>query len=458
MKRLIGLLFCSILLGLAVSVSAGGTGGGTGGTVTITENTLPDASAEDPTYAVEWMTFLYDRIQAQGNSAPAASRLYGYAGVTLYESLVNFIPGNRSLIGQITSLGDLPYPAENTEYDAITVSISTMKTVYSFMLPNESKDGKKTPALIEALAKKQIAARAATYSESVIKDSQAYGQKLGEELIVWIKGDNYSTFKDLNAAFVLPTGQDNVWVKTNPDLPIAEPSWGQLRPFVMSYADECAVWSPRPDFSIDPTSTFYFQAKEVKDVGDNLTEDQKLTARYWLDTPGQTGTPSGHWVMIENQLVKQLNLPLPRTAEMYALVGVTLADSFISTWSLKYQDLLLRPETYINRYIDPRWKPYIQTPNFPEYPSGHSTVSAAAVEVLTVLFGVVAFTDASGVKRDLPPRFYTTFQAAASEAANSRMYGGIHFRTAIENGMRQGRCIGELVNQRLILNPQVQGE
>jgi hypothetical protein len=193
---------------------------------------------EDPTYAVDWMTFLYDRIQAEAISAPAASRLYGYAGVVLYESLVNFIPGNSSLIGQITSLGDLPYPDENVEYDGITVSITTMQTVFQYAVPNATDEGKKTPALIDALAKKQIDARRKLYSDDVIEASIDYGKRLGEELNVWIQDDGYDTFKDLNAAFTLAEGEEYLWAPTNPDLPIAEPSWGQLRPFVMGYADD----------------------------------------------------------------------------------------------------------------------------------------------------------------------------------------------------------------------------
>jgi hypothetical protein len=454
MKRWALLLFGSILLGIGAVVSAGGGGGGESSETVD----FPNVSEEDPTYAVEWMTLLYDRAEAQAVSAPAGSRLYGYAGVALYESVVNFLPGNSSLIGQITSLGDLPYPDEGVEYDGITVSISTMQTVFNYLVPNATDEGKKSPALIDALAKKQIDARRKLYSDDIIEDSVDYGKSLGEELNVWIQDDGYDTFKDLNAAYELPTGEDRLWVKTNPDLPIAEPSWGQLRPFAMGYADECAVWSPRPDFSVEEDSTFYAQAMEVKETGDNLTEEQKEIARFWIDTPGQTGTPSGHWVSIESQLVKQLDLPLARTAEMYALVGIALADSFISTWSLKYQDLLIRPETYINLYIDRRWRPYLATPNFPEYPSGHSTTSAAAAEVLTAVLGIVSFTDSTGLQRDLAPRSFTTIQAAASEAAISRLYGGIHYRTAIENGMVQGRCIGALVNQRFVLNPQVQGE
>jgi membrane-associated phospholipid phosphatase len=162
--------------------------------------------------------------------------------------------------------------------------------------------------------------------------------------------------------------------------------------------------------------------------------------------------------LIENQLVDQLDLDLERASEMYAMVGVALADSFISCWSLKYQVLLLRPVSYIQQHIRRSWNTYIASPGFPSYPSGHSVVSAAAAEVLTDLFGTVAFTDASATSRGYAPRYFTSFRAAASEAAISRLYGGIHYRVDIENGMIQGACVGLRVANTLELNPIRQGE
>ena len=162
--------------------------------------------------------------------------------------------------------------------------------------------------------------------------------------------------------------------------------------------------------------------------------------------------------MIENQLVDQLGLSLDRAAEMYGMVGITLADSFISCWSAKYQYNLLRPVSYIQSHIRRSWAPYIQTPPFPEYPSGHSVVSAAAADVLTSLLGPVAFTDTLHVADGEAPRHFTSFEAAANEAAISRLYGGIHYRSAIENGMRQGRCIADHLLRNIQLNPISQGE
>jgi membrane-associated phospholipid phosphatase len=196
----------------------------------------------------------------------------------------------------------------------------------------------------------------------------------------------------------------------------------------------------------------------VHNIGSRLTREQREIAEWWVDTPGITGTPAGHWVLLQNQLVDDLDLNLLQAGEMYGMMGMVLADSFIAAWSLKYQINLLRPVTYIQEHISRRWQPYIETPPFPEYPSGHSVVSGAAADMLTFLFGGVAFTDRTNVVRGLPPRSFTTFESAAYEAAISRLYGGIHFRTAIENGLRMGECITATALDWVVMRPFSQGE
>ncbi len=104
--------------------------------------------------------------------------------------------------------------------------------------------------------------------------------------------------------------------------------------------------------------------------------------------------------------------------------------------------------TYIRQQIDPAWSPLIPTPPFPEYTSGHSTQSAAAATVLTDLFGTVSFTDRTLTPLGFRERSFTSFEAAAQEAANSRLYGGIHYSRGNEDGLVQGRCIGRLVVER----------
>jgi hypothetical protein len=408
----------------------------------------------DPQHAVDWMDLLYRRIEVEGVSAPGAARIYGYAGVSMYEALLGGMIDNRTMAGQIEHMPDLPFWEEDVTYDWLSVMDSTLGEVLPALF---YKPDSETTAAFEELLETHTEARIEEVGEQVVEDSHEYGQVLAEALIEWIEEDGFLDMREMLTDYELPIG-DGVYTLTD-DFPApVEPYWGNLRPFVMYDAYECHQYMDL-QYSTDPASTFYKQAQEVMDVERDLTEWERETARYWVDTPGQTGTPAGHWWSIATQLVDQLELTLDDTAMMYAMLGPALADSFISCWSLKYETLIPRPVTYIQENIRRRWQPYIQTPPFPEYPSGHSVVSGAAVEVLTSFFGTVAFEDETHIIYDHEPlrRSYTSFEAAATEAAISRLYGGIHYRAAIENGLRQGRCVGNLVNNRLILRPVGQG-
>ena len=185
----------------------------------------------------------------------------------------------------------------------------------------------------------------------------------------------------------------------------------------------------------------------------NLTDEQRAIAQFWADGTGQTGTPPGHWISILGQVLQTNQMKLDVAAEAYAKVGLSVMDAFICCWHLKYEYSLLRPITYIQSLFDPNWNAFITTPPFPEYTSGHSTQSAAAAQVLTDMFGDMGFTDHTfdGV---YPPRTFDSFWDAAEESAISRLYGGIHYRTAIERGLVQGRDIGTFVSA-LSFGPRV---
>lgn len=405
----------------------------------------------DPQFAIEWMELTYDLIMSESINPPAGSRIYAYMGVTLYESMLPGMPDFNSLSYQIWSLPQLPYPDQTLVYDWPAVANTSLAIVLTGLFAGRSEE---TLQAIETMRQEQIDARAAEVEADVMDNSVAFGEEMAAALLAWIAEDGYMATREMT--FEIPTGDPSLWVLTREGNPV-EPFWGQIRPFVLTYADECAV-PLNMRFDTDPDSTFFKQSLEVMETGVRLTPEQRDIALFWVDTPGISGTPAGHWVLIENQMVERLNLTLDRAAGMYAIVGVALGDAFISCWSLKYQVNLLRPETYIQQYIRRSWAPFIQTPLFPEYPSGHSVVSGAAAEVLSYLFGTVAFTDSSGLPRDLPPRSFTSFEAAASEAAISRIYGGIHYRVAIENGLRQGRCVGQRVVNTIYLTSIPQGE
>src|SRR5205814_1789957 len=164
----------------------------------------------------------------------------------------------------------------------------------------------------------------------------------------------------------------------------------------------------------------------------------------------ESGTPVGHWVAIGAQMVSERHLSAEDAARLMVLTSAAQADAFISSWGYKYKFNLIRPRTYIRRLIDSTWEPLIPTPPFPEYPSGHSTVSAAAASVLSSVIGdSVAFEDSTDISIGNGVRRFESFRAAAREAGESRVYGGIHFPYGNAGGRALGECVGGKVVERM---------
>jgi hypothetical protein len=415
----------------------------------IVESELPlcaDLSVEDASLATAWMELVMARVKAESVSPPVASRIYGYAGITLYEGLVHGArPDYRSLVTQLNDLRNLPRPRFNSRrYDWPTVANAALTVVAHYLFSNGNAE---TSRLIDELAAAKRAERSASGTEPAsLELSEAYGKTLGEALIEWASRDGFAKTRGL--AYTPPVGP-GFWVPTGAApataLP-AEPYWGTLRPFVLRTGEECAAKAPLP-FSEDPTSAFFAQARSVYDASLNLTAEQHVIARYWADNSGATPTPPGHWVGIVTDLVRDAGLM--EAAEAYAIVGLAATDAFIAAWHTKYTYNVLRPETYIRRNIDPSWTPYLPTPLFPEYTSGHSTVSGAAAAVLTDLYGDIPFTEITPVQPGFEARSFANFTAAAEEAAQSRLYAGIHYPMGNQNGLAQGACVGGTINRRV---------
>ncbi|MGN6618114.1 MAG: vanadium-dependent haloperoxidase, partial [Ilyomonas sp.] len=161
-------------------------------------------------------------------------------------------------------------------------------------------------------------------------------------------------------------------------------------------------------------------------------------------------SPGGHWMNIVGIIAKDKNADFPTTVAAYTETSIALFDGFICCWDEKYRSNYIRPETVINKYYDPDWKPYIQTPPVPEYTSGHAVISAAAAEIMTHYFGDnVSYTDTSELEFGIPNRSFTSVREAAKEAGMSRVYGGIHYKHSCDIGNEQGVKVGQLILQRL---------
>ncbi|MDQ6844957.1 MAG: vanadium-dependent haloperoxidase, partial [Bacteroidota bacterium] len=248
------------------------------------------------------------------------------------------------------------------------------------------------------------------------------------------------------------------WTPTPPAyLAAIEPYWSEMRTAVMGSEEACAIKHPAP-FSTDSSSNFYKLAKEVYDVKNNISDEQNTIANFWDCNPFNVNTnghlmfavkklsPGGHWMNIATIAAEKNHADLTTATAAYALTAIAIYDGFINCWKEKYRSNLIRPETYINNVIDAKWHPVLQTPPFPEYPSGHSVISMAAATVLTYFFGNnFSFNDNTEINYGLPVRNYPSFISAANEAAISRLYGGIHYREAIDNGKELGKETGGYV-------------
>jgi hypothetical protein len=409
----------------------------------------PAASSFESNNAIAWMSLTYEIVSLEDIPAPECSRLYGYTGIASYESVFRGIEGASSLGGQLKEMPQMPSP-ENEEYDWLSVMAATLKTVVSGILYEPLPH---SIDLINDLYSNQIQARNNTVDAVIVNRSVSFGEQIGNAIIEWSNSDNFLSTRDL--PYEPPPRSINpaFWEPTLPGQHALEPYLRFQRPFCLQSANMCAVPLGFP-FDTIPGTHFYDEGMEVLQKLQNLTFDEMNIAFFWEDKNG-TGQPPGHWVSITNIIVNQFSLKLDEAVKIYALVGAAIRDAFISCWESKYRVNLLRPKTYIREYLsEPNWNPIVVTPPFPEYTSGHSVVSGAVSEVLTWRFGDnVAFTDSThGNQPALRNRDFTSFYHAADEAAWSRLYGGIHFRSGIINGVDQGRQVGQEVINTINFN------
>ncbi|MFI5172693.1 MAG: vanadium-dependent haloperoxidase [Chitinophagales bacterium] len=385
-------------------------------------------------------------------SPPAASRIYTYSSIAAYQTLEPACKNFRSLYGKLNEMPVIPVPDKketriNYEFASVFAFYYTAK---SFVFS-------------EQLIQYKIDSLGVGLDIKELSDTKNYAKRVAEKIIEWSSSDNYKETRTFPRYTLLQT--PGSWQPTAPDYADAvEPYWGELRTFVLDSSDCIPIKSPT-GFSIDSNSQFYKEAIEVYNAINNLSEEQKMVVTFWDDNPFTTYyvghmqfahkkiSPAGHWLDITRVAIESTKCDLEKAALAYALVSIAMSDAFISCWKQKYTANTIRPETYINKYIDELWRPYLQTPPFPEYPSGHSAISAASASILTNLFGEgFIFTDASETEFELPARTFISFSEAAKEVSISRVNGGIHFMPGVINGQQLGDDIGRYILDRIMLH------
>jgi hypothetical protein len=397
-----------------------------------------------------------NQVVMGNNFSPiVASRNYLYASVAAYEVIAAGYPGQYlSLAGQLKGLNAVPKPSANTPIDYEFASLlAYCKLGEAVTFPEGSM--KDYVDSLKAMAKEH------GMPSEIFNNSVAYADTVSKVIMMWSKKDNYAQTRSATKYTV--TELDGRWIPTPPAYTSAmEPHWNEIRPLVMDSAGQFPAPPPFQYNMKDSNSEYCKEVMKIKTAVENLTDEQKHIADFWDDNPFKLNvsghimyatkkfSPPGHWESIVGIAAKKANADFATTVYAYAKTSIALFDAFIQCWDAKYKYNTARPETVINKTIDMEWRPYLQTPPFPEYTCGHSTCSSAAAEALTSVFGDnFAYTDTTELEFGIKSRSYTSFRNAADENNWARFYGGIHFHHSCIVSTELGRKVGELIVTKL---------
>jgi hypothetical protein len=387
---------------------------------------------------------------------PVASRIFVYPNIAAYEVIAQNSKTYITLENQLKGLGTTPKldpkTGVNVEVAALVAHMEVSKQlVFSEELVEKFRDS--------------LYQKWKNTNEKEFEVSKAYGLKVAEHIKKWMDQDNYKQTRTMPKFSVLQNVPGR-WQPTPPSyMDAIEPHWAEIRTLLL---DSASQFKPIPalPFSLDKKSAFFKQVQEVYDISLNMKKmgdecNEVKMAQFWDCNPyvsvtqghmmfaKKKITPGAHWMGITKIACKKSNADFEKTVYVYTKTSIGMFEAFISCWDEKFRSNVIRPETVINQEIDENWKPALQTPPFPEYTSGHSVVSTVSSNILTSIFGDnFAFVDDSELRFGLPNRSFKSFNEAATEAAMSRFYGGIHYRASIDNGIVQGKQLaGFIVNK-----------
>ena len=390
-------------------------------------------------------------------SPPVASRIYAYPNIAAYQVLNAENGAYRSLENQLNELKKIPTISfdknANKQLAALIAYLDVAKEVVF------SKE--KITVFRDSLYKNWEQKNNTEFTAS-----KKYALSISKLILDWMHTDMYKETRTM-PAFNVYSDDASRWQPTPPAyMQGIEPNWSKIRPFVLDSAAQFKPIPP-PKFSMEKGTPFHTELMDLYSLTNEIIKkgndsEEVAIAQFWDCNPfvvvnkghfmfaSKKITPGAHWIGICKIATQKSNSDFEKTVFVYTKTSIAITDAFISCWDEKYRSNLIRPETLINKYIDEDWYPLLQTPPFPEYTSGHSVVSGASAEVLTDIFGDnFAFDDTTEIPYGLPTRSFTSFRDAAKEAAISRIYGGIHYNAAVENGLTQGINIGNFIIKKL---------
>lgn len=416
--------------------------------------TIQQAKAQDKESVLHELNgVLINTVMVDFFTPPVASRIYAYPNIAFYECIRLDDPALNSLSGKLNGLGKLPAPPANAKIDNLIAAAVSFSYAAQNLVGSEYKlENWRQHFMDSVLFGKSNA--------ELVKNSLLYGKLVADSVVAWAKRDNYNQSRAMPRFTI--SNEPGTWQPTPADYAQAiEPFWNTIRPFTLN---SCSQFSPaeKLPYSLKKNSPFYKTMMEVYAMGKKLDTTQKAIAKYWDDNPNVSVnmghlnyfihkiSPGGHWLMIAQQACQAKKETVSRSSLAYTLTAIALFDGFISCWDEKFKTNLIRPITVINDHVDKNWQPYIQTPPFPEFTSGHAVISNAAATVLTHLFGEnFEFTDATEIPFGNETRHFKSFYEASAEVSWSRVYGGIHYPETARISIAQGKQVGNHVLKTL---------
>ena len=400
---------------------------------------------------------LNEVVKFVGFAPIVASRNYAYANIAAYECIAAGYPAEyNSLAGQINGLKAMPKVDTAKQIDFEFASLLAFcKVGEAVTFPEGSMK-----EYVDSV--KKYADKSGMPTE-MFDNSIAFADTISKAILAWSKKDNYAQTRSASRYTVLDS--PGRWVPTPPAYTSAlEPHWREIRAIVMDSANQFTPPRPIPFNITNKSGNYYKQVMAVKNAVDSLTDEQKHIAEFWDDLGGKLNvvghimfvtkkfSPPGHWMNIVGIASQKAKASFKKTVAAYTLTSICMFDGFIQCWDEKFRSNMIRPETAINKYIDQDWRPYLQTPPFPEYTCGHSTVSSAAAEALTKMYGDnFNYTDTSELEFGIANRSFTSFRQAADENNMARFYGGIHFHSSCLVSTEYGKKVGSMIVGKLKL-------
>lgn len=377
------------------------------------------------------------RFLLKKNSVLANGGFFGYIGIGLYESVRYVNTNSISLSKKLYQMPPMPEKEKGKSYNwEVSGNAAMAGLVRRFYIGITVADSASIDSLENAYNDKCHCSNSEEFTRS-----QSFGRSIADAIYNWYLTD------DINLSNVgyMPPVFPGAWVPTPPSFitPPVLPYMGEARTYLVKDSTGIAPPFPVP-YSEGTHSNYYKIAKEVYNVSKNLTTEKQNIALYWVDQGDGVGyTPAGHDMSIVTQVIEQTNAYLGKAAEAYAKAGIAERDGSIICFRSKYEYTLVRPVTYIQKFIDAAWLPFITTPPHPEYPAAHAVVTGSVMAAITGVFGLhVSITDHTYDFRGWAPRTFPTLFAAAEEAGISRLYGGIHYRISINTGLTMAKIIG----------------